>query len=156
MRTILLLILLLPVSGWAWTGYVVGVPDGDTLTIMDPERGRVTVRLYGIDSPEIAQPGGARARGILSMMALRKAVDGQTIDVDRYGRDVAIVRVQGACLSTALVRAGWAWVYPRYCRQPACVAWADLQSKAEQRRIGLWADDHPVEPWLWRRGQRSR
>lgn len=46
MRTILLLILLLPAPCVAWTGYVVGVSDGDTLTVMDPERGRVKVRLY--------------------------------------------------------------------------------------------------------------
>jgi len=154
MRATLFLVLLLPAPCMAWTGYVIGVSDGDTLTIMDPERGRVIVRLYGIDCPEVEQPGGARARGLLYMMALRRDVTGETIGVDRYGRDVAIVRVQGACLSEALVRAGWAWVYPRYCDRAECAAWIALQKRAQERGIGLWGDEIPIEPWKWRRGSR--
>ncbi|EMG36105.1 micrococcal nuclease-like nuclease [Desulfocurvibacter africanus PCS] len=135
----------------AWEGYVIQVHDGDTITVMDPERGRVKIQLYGIDCPELDQPGGSKASGFAYMLMLRQMVEGETVDVDRYGREVALVRVKGADVSTTLVRAGHAWVYGRYCLRDECDTWEKLEKKARQDKLGLWAEDKPVPPWKWRR-----
>jgi endonuclease YncB( thermonuclease family) len=39
-------------------GRVVGVSDGDTVTLLDAERQQHKIRLSGIDAPENAQPFG--------------------------------------------------------------------------------------------------
>jgi endonuclease YncB( thermonuclease family) len=40
---------------------VVGISDGDTLTVLTADRRQVKVRLHGIDAPETGQDFGARA-----------------------------------------------------------------------------------------------
>ncbi|WP_272874901.1 thermonuclease family protein [Roseomonas marmotae] len=69
-------------------GQVVGIQDGDTLTLLTPERRQVRVRLYGIDVPESRQPYGTRAQQELSALAFRKQVRVTVEDTDHYGRTV--------------------------------------------------------------------
>ncbi|MEG6550213.1 thermonuclease family protein [Desulfocurvibacter africanus] len=121
------ILLLLPTQLLAWEGYVIQVHDGDTITVMDPERGRVKIRLYGIDCPELDQPGGSLA----FMLMHRQMVEGETVDVDRYGREVALVKVKGADVSTTLVQAGHAWVYERYCLRDECDTWGEAGEEGQ-------------------------
>ncbi|EGJ49031.1 thermonuclease family protein [Desulfocurvibacter africanus] len=137
-----------------WTGYVVQVHDGDTITVIDPERGRIKVRLYGIDTPELGQPYGNRASGYAAKMLLRQEIEGETVAVDRYGRDVALVTIKGADVSGALLKAGLAWVYPNFCRRDVCAEWKAIQEQARSRRKGLWLDPEAIPPWEWRRNPR--
>ncbi|WP_027366950.1 thermonuclease family protein [Desulfocurvibacter africanus] len=164
MRNLILIILILALQACtptvqpdlpagAWVGIVDQVYDGDTLTVIDPERGRVRVRLYGVDCPELRQAGGIQARDTARRLLLQKSVIVQTIDVDRYGRNVARVRVQDSDVSEALVKAGHAWVYGRYCRIEACRSWADLQEQAQGQGLGLWTDPAPIAPWAWRKSK---
>jgi len=46
-----LLAILLPALAFSWTGKVVGVSDGDTITVMHDGKGE-KIRLYGVDTPE--------------------------------------------------------------------------------------------------------
>jgi len=80
-----------------------------------------------------------------------------TIDRDRFDRDVGLVYVDGdgECLNEELVRKGHAWVYDRYCKIQDCNAWSRLESKARQEDIGLWSRPNPIPPWEWRRGVRG-
>ena len=56
------LILVTSVSqSFAWQGKVVGVIDGDTVTVMHNDVGE-EIRLYGVDSPEKRQPFGKKAK----------------------------------------------------------------------------------------------
>ena len=68
---------------FAWSGEVVHVADGDTITV---QRGadRVKVRLYGIDTPESSQWYGQNAEAFTSSQVFGKTVEVQEIDVDRY------------------------------------------------------------------------
>lgn len=68
---------------------------------------------------------------------------GEEEEVTRYGR----VRVGKAWLHEALVKAGWAWVLPSARKDAALVK---LEDEARAAKRGLWADEQPVEPWLWK------
>lgn len=145
---------ILPSLALAWSGLVVGVTDGDTVTVMHEGRGE-RVRLYGVDCPERHQPFGYRAKQFTSMLCYRRVVEVTPMDRDRYGRTVALVSVDGANVNEALVREGYAWVYTRYCREAWCAQWLALEREAKEARRGLWAGKTPVAPWEWRR-EKSR
>ena len=150
---IALCILLLPAPAWAWPARVVAVSDGDTITVEPTDGGnRIKVRLHGIDAPEKDQPGGEPARAFVVQAALYKAVEVEPTlqGKDRYGRTVAVVVLPGGeSLQAALLRAGHAWVWPRYCR--GCGEWEVLQEEARAAGRGLWINLNPVPPWEWRR-----
>jgi micrococcal nuclease len=138
----------------ALTGKVVGVSDGDTITVLDGTTEH-KIRLFGVDSPEKHQPFGTRAKQFTSDMVFRKTVQVESVTRDRYGRTVGIVKVEGRTLNEELVRAGMAWVYPDYCKRSICTEWRSLESHAHAQRRGLWQDAHPVPPWNFRRSRRS-
>jgi endonuclease YncB( thermonuclease family) len=149
---LLLAFCLLPSLSLAWSGRIVGVTDGDTLTVLRGQK-QVKVRLYGIDAPERRQAWGDRARQALGELAHGQAVEVQEMDVDRYGRTVAQLEVQGQDVGTEMVRRGLAWVYERYCTIPDCGAMRRAQAEAQAARTGLWADPSPTPPWDWRRAK---
>ena len=76
MRLLLPLMLLLSVAAYAdtLTGRVVGVADGDTITVLDANHQQHKIRLQGIDAPEKAQPFGQRSKESLSAMVFNKDV----------------------------------------------------------------------------------
>ena len=140
----------------AWEGKVVGVTDGDTITVLQ-EKNPIKVRLYGIDCPEKRQAFGTRAKQFTSDLVFGKVVDVETVDVDRYRRTVGIVSLPGGTVvNQEIVRAGYAWVYARYCKKPICLEWKRLEGEAEVAKQGLWKDENPVAPWEWRREQRNK
>lgn len=138
----------------SWEGQVVGVSDGDTITVMQSGKG-VRIRVYGIDAPESGQDYGQRAKQFVSDAVFKKTVRVEHVDTDRYGRIVGRVYVSGRCLSEALVQFGLAWVYPQYCRISVCESWKILEAKAQVSRRGLWADINPTPPWEFRSAHRS-
>ena len=141
---------LLTLSAHAETGTVVKVIDGDTIKVAS-ERGIITVRLYGIDSPEKSQAFGLAAKEFTAQMVDGKIVDYTTFTTELYGRDVAIVLVGTQCLQEQLILQGYAWVYPQYCKKQFCQAWTSLQDISAGNRVGLWASPAPVQPWVWRK-----
>lgn len=68
------------------------VHDGDSFKCAQANGKVVTLRLYGIDAPEAKQPYGQAARKKLVELLSRRKLDAQTMDTDRYGRTVAVVR----------------------------------------------------------------
>jgi endonuclease YncB( thermonuclease family) len=146
-----------PTCALEYSARVVGVSDGDTLTVLQ-ERSRVHVRLYGIDAPEKAQDEGSRAKQLASSLALGEAVTVRVHDTDRYGRTVAeVVLPDGRSLNREMVAAGMAWWYRQYA--PADGELARLEAEARAGRRGLWSQSNPVPPWSWRKavtGQRTR
>jgi hypothetical protein len=77
-----------PASAESITGRVVGVSDGDTLTVLTDHKRQVRVRLAGIDAPKRRQPFGTRARQALSALAFGRAARVEVDDIDGYGRTV--------------------------------------------------------------------
>jgi len=148
-----LLIHLLPSPVWAWTGKVVGVADGDTITVLhngQPEK----IRLWGIDCPEKRQDFGTKAKQITSILVFAKVVEVDPITTDRYRRTVAFVRVGDTMVNEELIREGLARVFTRYCNRPICQEWRVLESKAREQKRGLWSMPNAIPPWEFRRGRR--
>jgi len=129
-----------------FTGRVVSVADGDTLTVRDGARD-VHVRLWGIDAPERGQPWSKRSREALAARVLRRDVTVEGRGKDSYGRVLARVRIDGVDMAEAQVRDGWAWVFRRYTDDAALMA---LEAEARAARRGLWASPDPEAPWQWR------
>jgi micrococcal nuclease len=136
-----------------FVGEVVGLRDGDTLSIMQHGKA-VTVRLHGIDTPEKGQAFGTRARQCTGALVFRQTVTVVVQDTDRYGRLVGEVLLpDGRSLNQELVRAGCAWWYQQYA--PGDPTLARLEAEARAAKRGLWSDPHALAPWEWRRQQRT-
>ena len=129
-----------------FAGRVVGVTDGDTISVMRDGRS-VRVRLEGIDCPERGQDFGQRAKQFTSEMAFGKDAVVDVRDVDRYGRLVARLTVDGEDVSLALARAGLAWYYTKYSRDPEL---AEAEMTAKSAQLGLWSHSAPTPPWEFR------
>lgn len=134
-------------DGDTFTGRVVGITDGDTLTVLRdgrPER----IRLAGIDAPEAGQPFARRARQHLASLAGGREATVQVQGTDRYGRLVARVVVGDVDVGLEQVRQGLAWHVTRDSRD-ARLAAAEREARAARR--GLWADGTARPPWEHRR-----
>ena len=137
-----------PAHAGDFTGKVVGVHDGDTFTILHDGKAE-KVRVNGIDSPELGQPFGMKAKQYASALIFGRVVTAKTSGTDRYGRTVGdAVLADGRHLSREMVRAGFAWWYRRYSNDRDLEA---LEAEARQSKRGLWADASPTAPWEWRR-----
>ena len=99
------------------TGLVVGVSDGDTITVLDANKVQHKIRLAGIDAPEKKQAFGNRSKESLSALAFDKTVNVETDKQDRYGRQVGKVLVNGQDVNLVQVERGMAWFYRQYQRE---------------------------------------
>ena len=144
-------------SAVEYNGKVVGISDGDTLTLLVPDGAsyrQIKVRLAEIDTPESAQPYGTRAKQALSDLAFNKQARVIEQDKDRYGRVVGRVYVGNLDVNAEMVRLGAAWVYRQYARDRSLYA---LEDQAKSAKSGLWSlpESERCEPWNWRKGSCS-
>ncbi|MFG6490496.1 thermonuclease family protein [Roseateles sp. BYS78W] len=129
------------------TGLVVGVHDGDTLTLLTAEKKQVQVRLADIDAPELGQPFGQAAKRELSTLCFKQRAKVQTRTTDLYGRIVGVVSCEGRDVSRVMVEHGMAWAYRMYLRRPELL---NIESSAKVSHTGLWASP-AVPPWEFRK-----
>jgi micrococcal nuclease len=130
-----------------FSGKVVGVADGDTITVMRDHQS-VKIRLDGIDCPEKRQAFGKRAKQFTSKFVFGKTVTVKVVTRDKYRRVVAQVLIDGRSLNEALVKAGLAWWYRKYA--PKNKKLAALEAEARKAKRGLWVDPSPMPPWSFR------
>ena len=131
---------------------VVGVKDGDTVVLLKNGE-EVTVRLFGVDTPEKNQAFGQRAKQFTSDLAFGKQVRLITHNKDRYGRTVGtIILPDGRNLNEELIRNGYAWHYKAYSKD---VNLANAEADARRFKRGLWADPNPTAPWDFRKNRSS-
>ena len=88
---------------------MVGVVDGDTITLLDSNRQQHRIRVAGIDPPEKAQPYGQWSKQYLSELAFGKGTKADCYKVDRYDRDVCAVYAEGKDVGLAQLDAGLAY-----------------------------------------------
>jgi endonuclease YncB( thermonuclease family) len=85
-----------PTAATDFVGKVVGVTDGDTLTVLTAQRQQHRVRLSGIDAPEKRQAFGQVSKRHLSDLTYGKAISVVFHKRDRYQRILGKVLVNGA------------------------------------------------------------
>jgi micrococcal nuclease len=148
---LILILWTLPANAADFAAKVVGISDGDTLTVLAAGNRQVKIRLHGVDAPETGQDFGARAKQAASELAFGKQVTVREMDRDRYGRTVAeVILPDGKSLGRELVRAGFAWHFVKYA--PADRELAALEAEAKAAKRGLWSQAGAVPPWDWRSG----
>lgn len=165
---ILSLLVTAAVNAQPLSGNVVGIDDGDTisvrtgavpagLAVRDGET--ISVRLEGIDAPEHGQPFGNASRQNLSELVFGKQVNLECQGPDRYKRwacKVLLPSGEDVCLDQ--IEAGMAWHYKQYQRLQSATdraAYGAAEDQARHAKKGLWSEPNPVQPQDFRHGTRS-
>ncbi len=135
------------------TARVVSVHDGDTITVLTPDKRQIKIRFAEIDAPELAQPYGKKAKQLLARMVFGKDVSIAPMTTDKYRRIVARVYQDNRDINLAMVQSGAAWAYRKYLTDPAIL---EAEARARNARTGLWAlqPDQIMPPWKWRHATR--
>lgn len=136
-----------------FSGKVVGIADGDTLTVLTDSKKQHKIRLAEIDAPEKHQPFGTKSKQFLSDLYFGKEAEVFPRVKDRYQRIVARVKRGGVDANAEQVNRGMAWVYRRYAKDHDLYV---LEQAAKVEKRGLWADASPTPPWQWRRNSNVR
>ena len=121
-----------------WAGVVTYVVDGDSVYVRPLQGGKpVSVRVDGIDAPEICQTGGDAAREAMKRRVLGRqvVVDGRSRD--DYGRLLGKILLGEDDVGERMVMDGHAWSY-RYRGRGG--PYAAQQQVAESARRGIFAN----------------
>jgi micrococcal nuclease len=137
---VLALAVSLPLTAFAHK--VVGIADGDTLTLLVDQK-PLQIRLANVDAPEKRQAFGRASRKSLSAMCVGKDAYYEPQNIDQYGRTVAVVNCGGVEVNHAQVKRGLAWVCTKYNNDLSLYA---IQAEAKRSHKGLWAHKSTPPP----------
>lgn len=138
------------------TGKVVRVADGDTITVLDKDNHQNKIRFEGIDAPESKQDFGQKSKENLSNWVFGKEVTVITSKIDKYKRHVGKVMLGDIDINLEQIKAGLAWHYKKYADEQIesdQKLYAEEELKAQNAKIGLWAQPNATAPWDWRSGK---
>jgi micrococcal nuclease len=135
--------------GSSLSSLVVGVADGDTITLRelatDPRAQKylgknLRIRLQHVDCPEKGEPFYQVAKQYTAQLCFQKKVSLiHQNRYDRYGRLLAeVILPDGRILNQELVKAGYAKHFKKYS---SSAVYAGLEVKARSQRLGIWAVD---------------
>lgn len=143
---------------WAYEARVVGVSDGDTITVLDSSKVQHKIRVAGIDAPEKSQDFGNRSKEHLSDLVFGKTVSIPESKIDKYGRTVSRVLVGNTDAGLEQIKAGMAWHYKKYEieQSPADrTTYSSAENLAKASKIGLWSQGVQVRPEDFRHGDKA-
>ncbi len=135
-------------------GKVISISDGDTITLLDSTQQQHKVRLSGIDAPEKNQAFGHASKKSLSDMVYDQNIVVLWEKRDRYQRILGKVLREDQDVCLEQIKRGMAWHYKKYEREQPIgdrTKYAQAEKNARVARLGLWADESPVEPSHFRR-----
>lgn len=132
---------------------VVDVKDGDTLIVIR-NNARLTVKLPGIDAPELDQPFGQEAKRYAAKLVKGRVV---TIEITQPGNPIygAVRFSKDRILAHEMVKAGLAWA----TSMDKFSMFGEAQEAAKAARLGLWVnseEEEPIPPWEWRAKKRLK
>ena len=133
-------------------GRVVGVLDGDTISLLGTDLQQYRIRLAEIDAPEKSQSYGQKSKWSLSALAFGRQATAECSKPDRYQRHVCHVYIGNTNINASQVESGMAWVYTNYAAKNSPLF--GLEQKAKESRTGLWGDQSPTPPWEYRRNSK--
>ncbi|MBU7019146.1 MAG: thermonuclease family protein [Theionarchaea archaeon] len=115
------------------------VIDGDTFKLENGE----TVRLIGIDAPELSQPGGKESREYLTQLILNKGVTLEKgyQDRDKYNRLLRFVYLGNTCINEEMIKQGYAEARYLPSNDPLREYYIQLEIEAETAKAGLWSEN---------------
>lgn len=134
---------------------VIRIMDGDTMEVLYQSQ-PIKVRLAHIDCPEKrnSQPFGNNAKQALSHLCFGETVEIEGKNYDRYKRLIAVVfNKKDQNINQEMVKLGMAWHYKKYSKDNS---YAELETIARRKKIGLWKDENPIAPWAWRKPRTSK
>jgi micrococcal nuclease len=131
----------------AFVAIVIGISDGDTLTVLNENKQQVKIRLAEIDAPESEQPFGTKSKQSLSELCFGKQAEIVPRAIGRDKRTVARVKCAGVDVNAEQVSRGMAWVYRKYAKDNKLYV---LQHEAKAAERGLWSGSSPIPPSAWR------
>ena len=154
MKSAGVLILGLLMSSVLWaeemiSGKVVTVIDGNTLEVYTNDNETYKILLYGIDSPELGQEYGDKAKRFLEKLILEKNVSVQIQGKDRWGNRLGIILIDGEDPREQLLEQGLAWTSEKQLIEE----FEAIKEKARDKGKGLWKEQDPTAPWIFRRQQ---
>lgn len=152
--TVWLLAAFLPAHAAELPGTIVGVHDGDTVTLLDATRHQHKIRLSGIDAPELSQAFGRVSRKHLADQVAGRTVVIEWTKRDKYQRLVGKVLLNGRDINITQIEAGLAWHYKKYATEQSPEdrqRYARAEEQARATRLGLWQDGRSVPPWEYRK-----
>lgn len=126
-------------------GSIIRVIDGDTFAFQTAE-GSFVIRMYGIDAPERDQTYSKESADFMKQYLNKEAII-KASGVDKYGRTLAVLFIDGQDINLFSIKNGCAWHFKRYSSDQQ---YADTESYARKNKIGLWKVDNPIPPWEWR------
>ena len=130
-----------------FTAKVIGVSDGDTVTVL-LNRKQYKVVIDGIDTPEPTQAFSKKSKKHLSDLVFGKQVTGERKSLDKYGRSVCSLSIDGKEVEKEMLKAGLAWHYLAFSKDPERQA---LEDQAKAEKLNIWSEAGPVAPWDWRK-----
>lgn len=129
------------------SGLVIKIIDGDTLTILTNNNDQIKIRLTEIDAPEKKQAFGNKSKISLSKICFNKVATVNSIKIDKYGRTLGRVTCNYIDANSKQIEQGMAWVYDKYVTDLNLYT---LQENAKIKKLGLWSDPYPIQPWAFR------
>ena len=128
--------------------------SGDTVIVEGS-----TIRLYGIDAPELGQTCHSRSGqpydcGAMARNFLEQALAGRTINCTIFSQAVDGIQV-GRCAAGStdiglyMVGHGWA-----FAARGLSNRYGGTEARAQARGAGVWSG-RSVQPWVWRQQQEA-
>lgn len=138
-----------------YSAFVIKVEDGDTLRLsVTGGVEAVRCRLAGIDAPEKGQSFAEVARARLTELVEKKNVTFTDVGPDKYRRRLGRITLEdGTDVNLEMVREGYAWHLSHFLTNETYKA---VQKEAREARRGLWIEDKPIEPRIYRKGNSTR
>ena len=134
-------------------GHVIEVTSGDKLTVLDTSLVIHKVRLIGIDAPESSQPYSKESQATLSSLVHGKEVAVITNKHSHSNVLIGKVLLNKKDINLQQIKHGMAWTSYNYVKELSYddqETYVDSQLQAKNKKIGLWRDSCPIEPWMYR------
>ncbi len=130
---------------------LVRVIDGDSLVLIGSDGIDLSIRLQGIDAPELGQQYGFESKEALKKILNTNTITLGTYKKGKYGRYVANVFVNKISVNSAMVASGYAW-YDQVNSNDNSLH--ETEKIARKNKLGIWGTPEPIPPWVWRAGKK--
>lgn len=143
-----------------FSGKVIEVMEGDLFKVRTKDWGDYTVKLWGVDAPEMDRPFGKAAKDHLKSVILNKSLTVNVFGQENGAKGLQIGWVwigdprDFSSANELMVTAGLAWPEP-ITSNGEIKSTVDLLRKAGEEarkaKSGLWSKPNPISPWEWKK-----